>query len=165
MPQQQRTCSKCGEPLKYSRKTKQWYCPQCLLSAWLTDQAQKEAVRRYRQSPKGTEAAQRYEQSEKGKSAREKYLKSPKYKLRRKEYNERLKESLRIAREVIGPRGARKDTPEEARQFELLPIKNDIREFKTMAGHLPPIEDVKEWAEEYNITMSDVEAQKLLQES
>lgn len=163
--QQQRTCPKCGGPLKYSRKTKQWYCPQCLLSAYLTDQAQKEAMRRYRQSQKGIEAAQRYEKSEKGKAAREKYLKSDKYKQRRREYNERLKESLRIAREVIGPRGARKGTPEEARQLELVPLKSDIREFKMMAGHLPDVSEVKEWAEEYNITINDAEAQKLLQEA
>lgn len=164
MAKQSRVCETCGEQLKYSRKTKQWYCPQCLLSAYLTDQAQKEAMRRYRQSPKGVAAAQRYEQSEGGKTARERYLKSDKYKQRRKEYNDRLKEMLREAREVIGPRGARRTTPEEARHIEVSPIRDDIREFKMMAGHLPTIEDVKDWAGDYHITISDAEIQKLLQE-
>lgn len=157
-------CEKCDEPKKYDRKRKVWYCPTCLLSAFLTDQAQRDSMKRYRQSEKGTEASQRYEQSEKGKVARQKYLKGEKYKQRRKEYNDRLKESLRIAREALGVhRGARPTQIEQERDLSI--IRKDVLEFTQMAGHTPTLEDVKDWAHEYDITLSDAEAQKLIQEA
>lgn len=164
MPKKKQTCPKCNEVLVYSRKTRQWYCPKCLLGAHLTHQAQQESMRKYRQSEKGVDAAKKYEQSDKGKVARERYLKSDKYKAARKRYNENLKESLRIAREVIGPRGVREDTAEEARQLGLEPVRRDIREYQTLEGQPPAVEDVIEWADEYNIKISTLEAQKLLQE-
>lgn len=164
MAKEKKRCPKCSEPLEYDRKSKQWVCKACLLSAYLTYQAQKEAQQRYRQSQKGIDASKRYEQSNKGKSAREKYLKSDKYKQRRKEYSERLKESLRIARESGAGRTSTKETPIEERLRRLDPVKTDIVEFTTMMGHPPSINDVKEWAAEYNVTLSDAEAQMLLKD-
>ena len=95
-------CELHDRKLVYSRKLKAWFCKECLHASFLTQQAQQEATKRYRQSRKGRDAARRYEQSEGGKEARERYLKSAKYKARRSEYNKRLQESLRIARAVMG---------------------------------------------------------------
>lgn len=105
-------CERCGTILKYSPRKKAWYCPDCLHGAYLSDLAQKAAQKRYRKSTKGKTAEKNYEQSPKGKTSRDKYLKSDKYKLRRKEYNERLKESLRIARESGAHKGAREVVPQ-----------------------------------------------------
>ena len=101
------TCPKCGSRMTLYEPTGMYYCKPCLQASFLTDEAQKEAQKRYRQSSKGKIATHNYEQSEKGKVARLKYFKSPKYKQRRKEYNERIRESLRIARQAGTLRGQR----------------------------------------------------------
>lgn len=115
-------CERCGDALKYSRKKKEWYCPTCLLGSFLSDEAQKAAYKRYRQSPKGKASQKKWEESKKGKAARNKYLKSAKYRQRRKEYNDRLKESLRIARLAGVGRGERERLPIEP----LEPPKTDF---------------------------------------
>lgn len=109
---EEQPCERCGSALKYSPRKKVWYCPDCLHGAYLSDLAQKEAQKRYRQSQKGKKAEKKYEQTDKGKVTRDKYLKSAKYKQRRKEYNDRLKESLRIAREAGAHKGIREALPQ-----------------------------------------------------
>ena len=154
-------CETCNEPMTYSRKLRKWVCEKCLYGAFLTDQAQREAVKRYRQSEKGAAAEKKYEQSEKGKTARERYLKSEKYKQRRREYNERLKESLAIARRAMLPR-AKALTREE----KVLPLIDDIREFIASSKHTPLPSDVIEWAEdEYQTKISTAEAEIFIKQA
>lgn len=156
--QKKEFCTTCGEPLTYSRKLRKWICEKCLYGAFLTDQAQRDAVKRYRQSDKGKASEKKYEQSEKGKTARERYLKSDKYKQRRREYNQRLKESLAIARAAMLPR-AKALTREE----KIVPLIDDIREFVSTSKHLPTPSDVVEWAEnEYQTKISTTEAETFI---
>jgi len=151
-------CETCGSEMKYDRHSKKWLCPSCLYGAFLTDQAQRAAVKRYRQSEKGITAEKKYEQSEKGKTARERYLKSEKYKQRRREYNQRLKESLAIARAAMLPR-AKAITREE----KLVPLIDDIREFTQTSKHPPKAADVIEWAEdEYGTLITEIEAETFI---
>jgi len=151
-------CPTCEAVMKYDRKLKQWYCPECLHGAYLTDLAQREAVKRYRQSGKGKEAEKKYEQSGKGKVARERYLKSEKYKAARKRYNERLKESLAIARKAMLPR-AKAITREE----KLVPLVDEIREFIQRVKHLPKPADVVVWAEDiHQVKISTTEAEQFM---
>ena len=155
---QEHICPTCNEPMKYDRKLRKWLCSSCLYGAFLTDQAQREAVKRYRESEKGKVAEKKYEQSEKGKTARERYLKSDKYKQRRREYNQRLKESLAIARAAMLPR-AKAITREE----KLVPLINDIREFIQTSKRAPQPSDVVEWAEnEYQTKISSPEAESFI---
>lgn len=161
MTEPERTCTKHAKPLKFSRKLKTWYCPDCLLAAHLTHQAQQEAVKRYRESDKGKEAQKRYEQG-KGKDARQRYLKSGKYKERRKEYNQRIKESLQIAR------AARVGAPRMRKVVKELPpgsppIIADILEYQEMVGRSPSPTDVKEWSQDiYKKQITTAVAQKLI---
>ncbi|MBU1067132.1 hypothetical protein KKE60_05065 [Patescibacteria group bacterium] len=151
-------CPTCNTEMKYDRKSRKWLCPSCLYGAFLSDQAQREAVKRYRQSEKGIAAEKKYEQSDKGKAARERYLKSDKYKQRRREYNQRLKESLAIARAAMLPR-AKAITREE----KLVPLINDIREFIATSKRAPLPSDVVEWAEnEYQARISEIEAETFI---
>ncbi len=153
------TCDKCNAQLEYNRKLKTWYCPECLHGAFLTDQAQREAVKRYRQSIKGKATEKKYEQSDKGKLARERYLKGGKYKQRRKEYNLRLKESLAIARAAMLPRAKAL-----SREERLVPLVDDIREFIQASKHSPKSTDVVEWAQdEYHTKITESEAQKFIE--
>ena len=156
-----RTCDVCGGELKYDRHSRKWLCPACLYGAFLTDQAQRESIKRYRTSEKGIAAEKKYEQSEKGKIARERYLKSEKYKQRRREYNQRLKESLAIARQAHLPR-AKALTREE----RLVPLVDDIREFVQTSKHTPSTSDVVGWAEdEYRIKISPTEAENFIKQA
>ena len=154
-------CDICGGELKYDRHSRKWLCPSCLYGAFLTDQAQRESIKRYRTSEKGIAAEKRYEQSEKGKIARERYLKSEKYKQRRREYNQRLKESLAIARAAQLPR-AKAETHEE----KLVPLIDDIREFIQTSKHAPLASDVVGWAEdEYQIKITPTEAEAFIKQA
>lgn len=164
MTEPNRVCKKHNTPLKYSRKLKTWYCPDCLHAAYLTYQAQQEAVKRYRGSEKGKDAQERYEQSEKGQTARNRYLKSAKYKQRRKEYNQRLKESLQIARAArIG--GPRIRVPRVV-PTDLPPLVSDILEYQEMVGRSPSTADVKEWSNDlYKKSISTTEARKLIEQA
>ena len=159
-----RLCPTCEGPLTYSRKLRRWICEQCLYGAYLTDQAQREAVKRYRDSEKGKASEKKYEQSEKGKTARERYLKSEKYKQRRREYNQRLKESLAIAR-AAEPERAKAITPAEKRVIdEHAALIQDIREYMDSYGRLPTPEAVKTSAlDDYNTKLTDEQARELLQ--
>jgi len=154
-----RVCEKCGTELKYSRKLRKWVCPSCTLSAYLTDQAQRASVRRYRQSEKGIDAAKRYEQSEKGKVARKRYLSSEKYKQRRREYNQRLKESLAIARAAQLPRN-RKATEKEIKD-KWNALARDIKDSMNLKMR-PSVSDVITWAEDYGLKPTNAEAQNLI---
>jgi len=159
-PKKKHICEKCGSKLKYDRKTKTYFCPQCLFGAYLTDEAQRKAVKRYRQSDKGKEAERKYEQSEKGKTARQKYLKSEKYKQRRREYNQRLKESLAIAR-AAQLSGARKLTKAEQRD-KYAALMQDIKDFIDMMHRSPTAEEVKTWAEDYQLDLLTEDALELI---
>ena len=156
-------CPTCEGEMTYSKKLRKWICEQCLYGAYLTDQAQREAVRRYRESEKGKASEKKYEQSEKGKTARERYLKSEKYKQRRREYNQRLKESLAIARAAELER-AKKITPAEVLVAdERSALIQDIREYMDSYSRLPTLEAVKTQAEEYDLSLTDDQARELLQ--
>jgi len=145
-PDEEKICTVHGTPLKYSRKARKYYCPECLYSSFLTHQAQQEAVKRYRQSEKGKASERKYELSEKGQAAREKYLKSEKYKQRRREYNERLKESLRIARIAREEKATTEKEVEVRRTSELMPLIQDIHEYADIMGRLPSPREVIVWA-------------------
>ncbi len=159
---QERLCPTCEGELTYSRKLRKYICEQCLYGAFLTDQAQREAVKRYRATEKGKEAEKKYEQSEKGKVARERYLKSDKYKERRREYNQRLKESLAIAR------AAQLERPKALTEAEILAtddraaIIQDIREFIDSQNRIPTVDNVRTLAEEYDLRLSDEQARELI---
>ena len=158
MTKARKVCEKCGSVLKYDRRSKTYICPTCLYAAFLTDQAQRESVKRYRQSEKGKTAEKKYEQSEKGKTARDRYLKSEKYKQRRREYNQRLKESLAIARKAMLPRA--KALTKEERMRDLV---DAIKEYRQMSKRLPSPDDVIEWAEdEHRIKITTAEAQEFI---
>ena len=152
-------CEKCGTAMKYDRHSRRWLCPYCLYAAYLTDQAQRASVRRYRESEKGKAAEKKYEHSEKGKIARERYLKSEKYKQRRREYNQRLKESLAIARSAQLPR-ARKLTEKEIKD-KFNALARDVKDAINLRIK-PSVEDVKAWAEDYGLKITNAEAQNLI---
>ena len=158
----ERLCETCGEPLTYSRKLRKWICEKCLYGAFLTDQAQREAVKRYRQTEKGKEAEKKYEQSGKGKTARERYLKSEKYKQRRREYNQRLKESLAIARAAQLERPKKITAEEKLVTDEHAALIQDIREYIDSSNRLPTIDNVKTQAEEYGLKLTDEQAHELI---
>lgn len=141
-----KTCSIHNKRLTYSRKHKSWYCKDCLYASFLTYQAQRDAVKRYRDTEKGKAAEKTYELSEKGKTSRERYLKSEKYKQRRREYNQRLQESLRIARVVLAEKATREKEEERIRTDEFIPLIQDIREYADVFGMLPSITEVYKWA-------------------
>jgi len=145
--------------MKYSRKLRKWYCPNCLLAAYLTDLAQRKSVKKYIHSEKGRASAKKYEQSEKGKKARQNYLKSEKYKQRRREYNQRLKESLAIARAAQLPQ-ARKLTEKETKD-KFNALARDVKDSINLRIK-PTVEDVKAWAEDYDLKITDTEAQNLI---
>lgn len=155
-------CPTCNEPMVYSRKLRKWVCEQCLYGSFLTDQAQREAVRRYRQTEKGKDAEKRYEQSEKGKTARERYLKSEKYKQRRREYNQRLKESLAIARAAQLERPKAITAEEKLVADERAALIQDIREYIDSSNRLPTIDNVKTQAEDYGLKLTDEQARELI---
>jgi len=166
MTKTKKTCKTCGTTLEYNRRTKTYFCPQCAYGAFLTDQAQRDAVKRYRESEKGRDSEKKYEQSEKGRTARERYLKSDKYKQRRKEYNQRLKESLGIARAAELDR-AKKLTPAEGEAVdEFAALVQDIREYIDSSNRVPSPADVRTWAEEeYKLKLTDEQARELLQKA
>lgn len=159
-------CPTHNKPLKYSKKLRKWYCPECLYSSFLTHQAQQEAVKRYRQSEKGKESERKYELSEKGQIARDKYLKSEKYKQRRREYNERLKESLRIARMARDERATAEKEVEVRRTSELMPLIQDIHEYMDIMGRLPLPHEVVVWARDaYKISILPDRAAALIRQA
>ena len=160
---QKHICPTCEGEMTYSRKLRKWTCEQCLYGAFLTDQAQREAVKRYRDSEKGKAAEKKYEQSEKGKTARERYLKSEKYKQRRREYNQRLKESLAIARAAMPERAKALTPTEEETADERLALIQDIRGYIDSSNRLPTVEAVKTQAEDYNLKLTDEQARELIQ--
>jgi len=156
-------CPTHDRPLKYSRKEKMWYCPDCLQSAYLSWQAQQEAVKRYRDSEKGKEAQKRYEDSDKGQTARQRYLKSDKYKERRREYNQRLKESLQIARAAKAEKPSVQRREEPLTSEELTPLVMDIMEYQDTIGVNPSTADVKEWSKDvYKKTITTEKARELI---
>lgn len=158
-------CTKHNIPLKYSKKEKTWYCPECLQAAYNSWKAQQEAVKRYRDTNKGKEAQGRYEKSEKGKTARERYLKSPKYKQRRKEHNQRVQESLQIARMAITGKPKPFKKPAEI-PADASPLLHDILEYMELISRSPSTADVKEWADDlYQKRISTAEAQKLIDQA
>ncbi len=159
---QKRLCPTCEEPLTYSRKLRRWICEECLYGAFLTDQAQREAVKRYRQTDKGKEAEKKYEQSDKGKTARERYLKSDKYKQRRREYNQRLKESLAIARAAHLERPKAVTAEEILATDERASLMQDIREYIDSQNRLPSIENVKTQAKDYGLELTDEQVRELI---
>ena len=163
-PKGPRLCPTCEGPLTYSKKLRKWICEQCLYGAYLTDQAQREAVKRYRESEKGRASEKKYEQSEKGKTARERYLKSEKYKQRRREYNQRLKESLAIARAAM-PERAKALTPAEVVVTdEHAALIQDIREYMDSYGRLPAPDAIKASAfDDYELKLSDDQVRELIQ--
>jgi len=162
----ERICPVHSKPLKYSKKLRKWYCPECLYSSYLTHQAQQEAVKRYRQSEKGKESERKYELSEKGLVARGKYLTSEKYKQRRREYNARLKESLQIARMAREERATTEKEVEVRRTSELMPLIQDIHEYTDIMGRLPSPLEVVVWARDaYKITLPLHNANELLKRS
>lgn len=164
MPKTERKCPTCEGLLTYSRKLRKWICERCLYGAFLTDQAQREAVKRYRATEKGREAEKKYEQSEKGKIARERYLKSEKYKQRRREYNQRLKESLAIARAAQLERPKKITVEEEMVADERAGLISDIRSYIDTRGILPSIANIKDTAlEDYGLKLTDEQARELLQ--
>jgi len=163
MARAQKTCTIHDRPLKYSRKEKMWYCPDCLHSAYLSWQAQQEAVKRYRDSEKGKAAQGKYEKSDKGQTARQRYLKSEKYKQRRREYNQRLKESLQIARAAKIGRPTVQKHAEQAVGEELTPLVMDIMEYQDTIGATPSPTDVKEWSKDvYKTTITTERARELI---
>lgn len=140
----------------------QWYCEACLYSSHLTYQAQKNAVKRWRQSDKGVESEKTYEQSDKGKKARERYLKSPKYKAARKAYNERLKESLAIARSVR-VESAKGLTQVEMDVPVLAGLISEIREYIDNYTKPPTVKAVIDTAKrDYNTTIDEDKAKELI---
>lgn len=141
-----KVCPTHNEPLIYSREQKKHYCKTCLYGAYLTYQTQQAAVKRYRQSEKGRAAEKRYETSERGKTARDRYLKSEKYKQRRAEYNERLKESLRIARQAHLERAVKHTEVETQRDEGLLSLVQDIQEYFDTFNTPPSTAIVIRWA-------------------
>ena len=165
MDKPKQMCLTHGRPLKYSRKEKTWYCPDCLYSSFLSWQAQQEAVKRYRESNKGKEAQKRYEDSESGQTARQRYLKSEKYKQRRREYNQRLKESLQIARAAHLERPTSQKEVERQVVSEMSPIVMDILEYQDTMGKSPTPTEVREWANEVYKTAISLDKAKELIES
>ena len=138
-------CAKHDCELTYSKELKRYFCKECLHAAYLTDLAQKEAVKRYQQTDKFKASQKKYAEG-KGKTARQRYLSSDKYKARRKEYNERLKESLAIARQAQLERPSVVTEVELVRSEVLAPLTQDIREFLDTMGRLPSAIDVQEWS-------------------
>lgn len=163
MPKEKKVCPIHGVPLTYARKDKTYFCRDCLYSSFLTQRAQEESEKRYRQSPKGKASAKKYEVSEKGKKAREKYLKSPKYKQRRREYNQRLKESLQIARTAMLERATKEKVEEKLRTDAYMPLIQDIREYIDTMGKLPLPSEVIRWAKDvYKINLPHIKATGLI---
>jgi hypothetical protein len=158
-------CDKHNHPQKYSRKHKLWYCTDCLYAAYLSNQAQQEAVKRYRNTDKGKDAQRRYEQSEGGQTARQRYLKSDKYKQRRKEYNQRLKESLQLAR-AARITGALPSKGKKVLPPNTSPLLADILEFMELANDSPIPTEVQEWSVTlYKKPISVAEAAKLIKQA
>jgi len=153
-----KTCPKHDEPLV--RVGKAWHCKSCLYAAHLTHEAQKNAQKRWRDSEKGKQKIREHETG-KGKAARERYLKSPKYKARRKEYNERLKESLAIARAVR--KEATHFEPEFTKQ-KISALMRDIHDYMSW-GRAPSIAEVTEWAEGYNLQLTEDQVRELIIET
>lgn len=140
----------------------QWYCKSCLYSSHLTHTAQKNAVKRWRQSDVGKESEKRYEQSEKGKASRDRYFKSEKYKEARRRYNERLKESLAIARSVR-TESAKSLTPVEMSVPELAGLLAEIREYNDSYLKPPTVKSVIETAKrDYNAVIDEAKAKALI---
>ena len=156
----------CAEHNKAMIKIKgQYYCPDCIYSSHLTYTAQKEAVKRWRQSDKGVESEKQYEQSDKGKLARSKYLHSDKYKAARRAYNQRLKESLTIARIALkGTSGSSKLTTSELQVASGLDgLLAEIREFLDENSTSPTVANVVATAKrDYNQIITEAKAKELI---
>jgi hypothetical protein len=152
-------CDIHGEPKV--KLHNQWYCKTCLYNSHLTVQAQKNAVKRWRQSEKGKVSEKTYEQG-KGKAARDRYLHSDKYKAARKRYNERLKESLAITRSV------RVESAKGITQVELdVPILSglvaEIREYYDNYSKVPSVANIIQTAKrDYNTIIDEVKAKELI---
>ena len=162
MSDSRRLCPKHETPLKYSQKLRTWYCKPCLESAYLSYQAQQEAVKRYRDSKKGKTAQEGYEKSEKGQIARQRYLHSEKYKAARRAYNQRLKESLQIARAAKLERPSTERNVERIRTTELTPLIQDIREYLDTMVRRPSTTEVMEWSKDIYETKITTERAKEL---
>lgn len=150
-------CPKHDEPLvKIERK---WYCQSCIYAAHLTCEAQKEAQRRWRESERGKQKISDWEKGP-GKPSRQRYLKGPKYKAARRRYNDTLKESLEIARSI------RKEAmatlgPEMLKQ-KMDTLTRDIKDYMSW-GTRPKLEEIVQWAEGYNLTITLEQAQELIE--
>lgn len=152
-------CPKHDEPLV--RVDSEWYCKTCIYASHLTIEAQKEAQKRWRESERGKQRIREHEQTT-GKEARMRYLHSPKYKQRRKEYNERLKESLEMARAVR--KEAMKTLGPETIMQKMSALTRDIKDYMSW-GTRPKLEEIQEWAESYNLTITPEQALELIQKA
>lgn len=158
---EKKLCTVHNKPLYFSKTLKAWYCKDCLYSAHLTHKAQKDAIKRYRQSSKGRTKTKEWEHSETGKKARERYLHSEKYKAARRTYNQHLKEALAIARAAHLER-AKELTPIEIAE-PYAALLTDIREYSDTQGHLPTAANVVKVAkEDYKQTISTAKASELI---
>ena len=140
----------------------QWWCKSCIYGSHLTYQAQKDAVKNWRQSDKGITSEKEYEQSDKGKVARGRYLHSDKYKAARKAYNERLKESLAIARSVR-VESAKGKTQVEIDIPVLSGLISEIREYYDNYNKAPATKNVIDTAKrDYNTVIDKDKAEELI---
>lgn len=158
MTKTEHVCPSHSTPMKYNRKLKMWYCSACLQAAYVSYQAQQEAVKRYRGSEKGKTAQGRYEESEKGQTARQRYLHSEKYKTARRAYNQRLKESLAIARAAKLERTSTERAVERTRTDISSTLIQDIQEYLDTMGRRPSTTEVKEWS--YDIYQTPITTER-----
>lgn len=154
-------CAKHQEPMV--KVQGQYYCKKCVYGSFLTDQAQKSSVKRYRESDAGKKSEKEYEQSEKGQVARGRYFHSEKYKAARRAYNQRLKESLSIAR--AAHIGAGQAKPEELRvTLGLEGLMAEIREYIDQYLKPPTVANVIATAKrDYNQIIDEKRAKELIE--
>jgi len=158
-----KVCSKHGETLV--KIGKDWYCKSCLHAAHLTNEAQKEAQRRWRQSSRGKQKVREWATGP-GKETRERYLKGPKGMAKRlelrKKYNEQLKEAQAISRAGGHDRGTT-FTSEQLSQ-KLAALARDIWDTGSWRQK-PTVDEVIKNAATYGLELTHDQAQKLIDET
>jgi hypothetical protein len=141
-----------------------YWCKSCIYGSHLTVQAQKSAVKNWRQSPKGITSEKEYEQgpSKDPGGARYRYLHSDKYKTARKAYNERLKDSLAIARSVRTA-SAKGITQIETEVPILNGLVSEIREYLDRYQKAPSVKTIIDTAKkDYNTIIDKDKAAELI---